>query len=238
MEPTADEMRRNLILGALPQPEQRGLAGHLTPVDLKLKTVLYEPGGSIDHVYFPIAGVVSLVADLGGGTVVEVATVGHEGMVGLPVFLGAGPPAERASVQIAGRALRMSAERFRHDVSVLDGRLQLAMQRYTQAMFTQLARNAACNRMHNVRQRCARWLLMTADRMHAGTFDLTQEFLAQMLGVRRASVSEVAAELQAEGCISYSRGTIVIEDRAALRSRACDCYAVVRDAVRRAYEGL
>ncbi|GAA2205545.1 Crp/Fnr family transcriptional regulator [Nonomuraea monospora] len=238
MQPTADELRRNLILGALAPVERNRLARHLRAVDLKLGSVLYEAGGSIDQVYFPLIGVVSLVADLGGDTFVEVATIGHEGMVGLPVFLGAGPPAERASVQVAGRALTMSAEHFRHDVAVLDGGLQLAMQRFTQVMFVQLARNAACDRTHNIRQRCARWLLMTADRMRRESFDLTQEFLAQMLGVRRASVSEVAGELQAEGCISYRRGTIAIEDREALSSRSCDCYAAVRDAVRAAYDGL
>ncbi|UBU15869.1 Crp/Fnr family transcriptional regulator [Nonomuraea gerenzanensis] len=238
MEPTADELRSNLILGALPPADRERLAGHLSLVDLELRSVLHEAGAGIDQVYFPLVGVVSLVTDVGGGTVVEVATIGYEGMVGLPVFLRAGPPAERAAVQVAGRALAMSAERFRHDVAVLDGCLQLAMQRFTQVMFTQLARNAACNRSHSLRRRCARWLLMTADRMRGETFELTQEFLAQMLGVRRASVSEIAGELQAEGCISYRRGTIVIEDRAALESRSCDCYVIVRDAVRAAYATL
>jgi CRP-like cAMP-binding protein len=238
MTATDEEMRRNRILSVLSAEDRQRLAEHLRPVELKLRAVLYEPGRSIEQVCFPMIGVVSLVAEVGDGTVVEVATIGDEGMVGLPVFLGAGPPTERAAVQIEGSGLAMSAEQFRHDVAVLDGTLQAAMQRFTQAMFTQLARNAACNRSHNLGQRCARWLLTTSDRMHSASFDLTQEFLAQMLGVRRASVSEVAATLQAEGCISYRRGTITIEDREALRERSCECYAVVREAERGAYRGL
>ncbi|MEW9550048.1 Crp/Fnr family transcriptional regulator [Nonomuraea sp. NPDC050783] len=220
----------------LPPPDQERLSRHLRPCELPVGQVLYKPGGTIEHVYFPTIGVVSLLAELASGQQVEVATVGDEGMVGLPIFLGAGPPTERAAVQISGAALTMTAEQFRHDVAVLDGSLQGAMQRYTQATFTQLARNAACNRGHAIRQRCARWLLMTADRMHSDFFELTQEFMAQMLGVRRATVSEVAAALAADGCIAYRRGTITITDRARLRSQACECYEVVRDAFTRAYQ--
>jgi CRP-like cAMP-binding protein len=230
--------RRNQVLAVLPDTVLDRLLGQLEPVDLDTGVVLYEPGMTISHVYFPLLGVVSLVADLGDEQIVEVATIGDEGMVGLPVFLGAGPPTERAAVQVAGTALRMSADQLRQAVTVNDGPLQTALQRFTQATFTQLARNAACNRAHTVRQRCARWLLMTADRMHADAFDLTQEFLAQMLAVRRASVSEVASALADDGGIRYRRGRITILDRDFLQANACGCYRVIRDAFVSAYDGL
>ncbi|GIH98846.1 Crp/Fnr family transcriptional regulator [Planobispora takensis] len=237
---TEADMRGNRVLAAVPRPELDRLAEHLEPVTLKVGDMLYEIGGSVPHVYFPLTAVLSLITDVGNGHghFVEVATVGDEGLAGLPVFLGAGPPSERATVQIAGSALRIGAEQFRHDVVVLDGGLQTAIQRYVQAMFTMMARNAACNRAHNIRQRCARWLLMTADRVHSDSFSLTQEFLAQMLGVRRASVSEVATALAADGCIRYSRGTIDVTDHERLQEHACSCYAVIRDAFAVAYEGL
>ena len=230
--------RRNQILAALPYVDRDRLRGQLEEVDLKSGAVLYKPGQPIPAVYFVVAGVESLVAELAEGQVVEEATVGEEGMVGLPVFLGAGPPTERATVQVPGQALRMSAGDLSTAVAIVDGSLQIALQRYTQAMFTQLARNAACNRGHSVRQRCGRCLLMTADRMHSDTFDLTQEFLAQMLAVRRATVSEVAGALADEGCISYRRGRITILDRELLQSNACDCYQVIADAFTTAYQGL
>jgi CRP-like cAMP-binding protein len=230
--------RRNQILAALPDRILDQLADQLHPLELPTGRVLAEPGATITDVYFVQTGVVSLVADLGGDRVVEVATVGDEGMVGLPAFLGSGRLTERAAVQVAGSALRMPADALRQAIALADGPLQAALQRYTQAMFTQLARNAACNRAHNVRQRCARWLLMTADRMHADSFDLTQEFLAQMLTVRRATVSEVATVLADDGSISYRRGHITIRDRDRLRANACACYAVIRDAFTAAYQGL
>ncbi|GIH95924.1 hypothetical protein Psi01_65540 [Planobispora siamensis] len=158
-------MRRNQILAAVPEQELQHLNGHLQPVALEVGQVLYRPHQRMQQVYFPLTGVVSLTAELEDEQVVEVATIGNEGMIGLPVFLGAASPAECASVQITGRALQMSAEQFRHEAAVLDGGLQAALQRYTQALFIQLARNAACNGAHSIRQRCARWLLMTADRV-------------------------------------------------------------------------
>jgi CRP-like cAMP-binding protein len=226
--------RRNRVLAALPDAERDRFAGALTAVDLGLGEVLYQPGEPITAVCFPLRGVFSIVTDL-GGPVVEVATVGDEGMVGLPVFLGAGVPTERALCQVAGSALRMDADVFRHEIAIMDGALQHVLQRYTQSMFTQLARNAACNRSHQTRERCARWLLMTADRMHSETFALTQEFLAQMLAVRRSSVSEVAAALAEDGCIRYRRGMITVLDRERLEANACSCYRVIRDATDAAF---
>ncbi|WP_409235420.1 Crp/Fnr family transcriptional regulator [Streptomyces sp. PA5.6] len=218
----------NRILAALPKPAREHLRPHLEPVELAAGDVLYRPGERIDAVYFPLIGVCSIVTDLEGPTV-EVATVGDEDMVGLPVFLGLATATERTLCQVPGRALRMGADRFRHEIALLDGQLQQALQRFTQSMFTQLARNAACIRGHRTHQRCARWLLMTADRMHSERFELTQKFLAQMLAVRRSSVSEVAGALAADGCIQYSRGTITILDRPRLQAHACSCYEVIRE---------
>jgi CRP-like cAMP-binding protein len=234
----AGNPRRNRILAALPDADLDQLLEQLEPVDLNTSVVLYEPGTAIARVYFVLTGVVSLVAALGQEQVVEVATIGDEGMVGLPVFLGAGPPTERATVQVAGQGLCMAADALRYTVAIQDGTLQVALQRYAQVMFTQLARNAACNQAHTVRQRCARWLLMTADRMHADSFNLTQEFLAQMLAVRRATVSEVASALAEDGCIQYRRGRITILDRDRLQANACDCYLIIRNSFAMAYHGL
>ncbi|MEU6388088.1 Crp/Fnr family transcriptional regulator [Streptomyces sp. NPDC046939] len=222
--------RGNRILAALPKNARDHLRPRLEPFDLKPGTILYRPGERIEAVYFPVIGVCSIVTDLEGPTV-EVATVGDEGMVGLPVFLGVATAAERSLCQVEGRALRMDADQFRHEIAVLDGPLQHVMQRFTQSMFTQLARNAGCIRGHRTHERCARWLLMTADRMHSDRFDLTQKFLAQMLAVRRSSVSEVAGALAADGCIHYSRGTITILDRDRLLTHACTCYRVIREAL-------
>ncbi|MFI0240200.1 Crp/Fnr family transcriptional regulator [Streptomyces sp. NPDC016845] len=232
MSGTADpyDPRGNRILAALPKNARDHLRAELEPVELPVGTEIYRPGKRIEAVYFPMIGVCSIVTDLEGSTV-EVATVGDEGMVGLPVFLGVATSAERALCQVGGRALRMDADRFRHEIAVLNGPLQQVMQVFTQAMFTQLARNAGCIRGHRVHERCARWLLMTSDRMHSDRFDLTQKFLAQMLAVRRSSVSEVAGALAADGCIRYSRGTITILDRERLLTHACSCYRVIREAL-------
>ncbi|MEV5596108.1 Crp/Fnr family transcriptional regulator [Streptomyces sp. NPDC052496] len=222
------DLRENRILAALPEAERERLRPHLEPAELNVGDVLYRPGERIDALWFPLIGVCSIVADMDGPTV-EVATVGDEGMVGLPVFLGLGSPTERAMVQVHGRGLRMDADEFRHQIAVLDGPLQNVLQQFTQCMFTQMARNAGCNRSHRTRQRCARWLLMTADRVHSDEFPLTQKFLAQMLTVRRSSVSEVAGALAEDGCIRYSRGVITVLDRDRLEANACSCYRIIRD---------
>ena len=222
--------RRSAVLDGLTDGDLVTLLPDLTKVALELGAVLHEPGEDIEVVYFPIVGVVSVVADLGEDQVVETATVGRDGVVGMSVFLGAGAPAERSLVQVAGQALIMSADDFRLHIADIDGPLTAMLRRSAQALFTQVSRNAACNRVHTVRQRAARWLLMTADRMDAPTFDLTQHFLAQMLAVRRTSVSEVAQALAEDGAITYTRGSITITDRQRLRSHACDCYDVIREA--------
>jgi CRP-like cAMP-binding protein len=179
--------------------------------------------------------VFSVVAVVAGETSIEVATVGREGMVGLPLFLGATSSPNSAFCQIAGRSLRLSARAF-GEVLAADGALHRQIHRFVQATMVQLAQNVACNRLHTAEQRASRWLLMTQDRVGENEFLLTQEFLAQMIGVRRATVSAVASALQRDGLIRYSRGQITVIDRGRLEASACECYGVVRaefDALRR-----
>ena len=222
--------RRNAVLGGLDEASLAPLLPDLYDTSLALGQVLHEPGHAVQDVYFPLVGVVSVVADLGGDQVVETATIGREGMVGISVFLGAESPTERSLVQVAGRALTMGVDDLREHLADVDGALTARVARSAQAMFTQVARNAACNRVHGVRQRAARWLLMTADRMDSPSFDLTQHFLAQMLAVRRTSVSEVAQSLAEDGCLTYTRGSITITDRPRLQDHACNCYEAIRRA--------
>jgi CRP-like cAMP-binding protein len=222
--------RRNTVLGGLDEEALATLLPDLRETPLPSGQVLHEPGKPIQAVHFPLVGVVSVIADLGDDEVVEVATVGREGMVGISVFLAADTTTERSLVQVPGGALTMSTEALRAHLAEVDGPLTARLARSAQAMFTQVARNAACNRVHTVRRRAARWLLMTADRMDSPSFELTQHFLAQMLAVRRTSVSEVAQSLAEDGCITYTRGTITITDRPRLQSHACDCYEVIRRA--------
>ena len=222
--------RGNAVLDGLADSDLTALLPDLTLVALELGDVLHETGQPVDFVYFPLLGVVSVVADLGDDQVVETATIGRESLVGISVFLGASAPTERSLVQVAGQALAMSAESFRTAIADVDGPLTAMLRRTAQALFTLVSRNAACNRVHTVRQRAARWLLMTADRMGAPTFELTQHFLAQMLAVRRTSVGEVAQALADDGAITYARGTITITDRQRLHAAACDCYDDIREA--------
>ncbi|WP_369132125.1 Crp/Fnr family transcriptional regulator [Modestobacter sp. I12A-02662] len=222
--------RRNTVLGGLDETSLAALLPDLTDIPLPAGRVLHEPGRDITEVYFPLLGVVSVVADLGDDQIVETATIGREGVVGISVYLGATAPTERALVQVPGRAFCMSAEDLREHITDVDGPLTAMLRRSAQVLFTQVARNAACNRVHTIRRRAARWLLMTADRMDGPSFELTQHFLAQMLAVRRTSVSEVAQSLAEDGCITYSRGRITITDRPRLQAYACDCYEAIRRA--------
>jgi CRP-like cAMP-binding protein len=222
--------RRNTVLGGLPEPALATLLPDLSETALPAGRVLHEPGRPISEVYFPLIGVVSVVADLGEDQIVETATIGREGMVGISVCLGAAAPTERALVQVPGVALCMSAEDLREHIADVDGPLTDMLSRSVQALFTQVSRNAACNRVHTIRRRAARWLLSTADRMDSPSFELTQHFLAQMLAVRRTSVSQVAQSLAEDGCITYSRGLITILDRPRLLAHACNCYEAIRRA--------
>lgn len=227
---------RNQILAGLPPEEQARLWPHLKRVDLQHKQVLIEPNRAIEFVYFPEDAMVSILSIMADGSAVEVATVGWEGVVGLPVFLGCGSMAGQAVAQVAGIALRMSADSFREEGRHC-GALTLRLNRYTQALMTLLAQSSGCNRAHQVDQRCARWLLMVHDRVQRDAFSLTHLFLSQMLGVRRASVTEALSGLQQAGLIAYGRGQIRIRDRAGLEGASCECYAIIHSEFARILEG-
>jgi len=218
----------NRLLAILPPDVLSRLQPHLEPVALAFRERLYAPNEPISQVYFPCGAVISMILPLEAGTVVEVATVGNEGMLGLPAFLGTGSIPGEAFCQIPGQALRLRAQTLRQQTAG-GGPLHDALLRYTQGLMNQISQSAACNRVHSIDERCARWLLMTHDRAGSDHFPLTQEFLAQMLGVRRAGVSAAASILQRAGFIRYSRGRMTIADRSGLESAACGCYRIVRD---------
>lgn len=222
----ASDLLENRLLAGLPSNELDRLAPLVEVVDVEIKTAVYEPGGPIDLVYFPLDAVFSLVAGVGSAQV-EVATIGREGMVGLPVFLGARVSPNRAFSQVPGRTARLGADQLTGFLHGADGDLHDRLHRYTQATIIQLAQSVACNQLHSTQQRAARWLLTTMDRVGSATFPLTQEFLAQMLGVRRATVSEIAARLQDKSLITYTRGVITIVDQRRLSALSCACYEIV-----------
>jgi len=218
---------RNRLLAVLSDDERRRLASDLELVDLPLREVLYKQGQPIEHVFFPVNGVISLVSEMQDDRMIEVATVGNEGMIGLPVFLQATLTSSQTALsQLPGQALRMPADRFAEYVDSAE-RLHRVLHHYTQALISQIAQNAACNMAHSVEQRAARWLLMTRDRVTSDSFELTQEFLAQMLGANRTTVTAVEQKFQEDGLITYSRGRATIVDRDGLKGRACECYRVV-----------
>jgi CRP-like cAMP-binding protein len=217
---------QNHLLALLPNDELDVLFGALEPVMLDFREIVYDVSVPIEHVYFPQGGVVSIIGVMTDGAAVEVATVGNEGMVGLPVFLGANQVLGQAFSQIPGPALRLRASAFRKAATT--GKLHELMQLYTQALFTQISQSAACNRLHLTEERFARWMLMSQDRVGTDSFPLTHEFLSQMLGVRRATVSEIAAQAQKDGLIEYRRGEMKILDRDGLEKTTCECYAIIR----------
>jgi CRP-like cAMP-binding protein len=224
----AQELHDNTLLAQLPAAELDALASRLELLDVQVRDGVYRPRRPIEHVYFPLSSVFSMVAwepdeQLG----VEVGTIGYEGFVGLPLFLGSPVSPHAAFCQVAGRAARLSAAEL-HEFLGQDGRLHRLLHRFTQTTMVQLAQNVACNRTHNTEQRTARWLLTTADRVRGDRFLLTQDFLAQMLGVRRSTVSEVAGKLQADGLIEYSRGNMHLLNRPRLTELACPCYGVLK----------
>ncbi|TFV57432.1 Crp/Fnr family transcriptional regulator [Geodermatophilus sp. DF01-2] len=228
--PTPDrtpDLRRNLILRGLPDDEYARLASSVERVDLEVKDLLYEAHKPFEYAYFPVDCVLSLLSSVDGEAAVEVATIGYEGVSGLPAFLGSPVSPHDSVCQVAGTALRLSITDLRTFLG-RDGALHDLMHRYTQAMMVQLSQNVACNRLHTTEERCARWLLQTRDRVGVDDFGLTQEFLAQMLGVRRGTVSLTAGVLQQAGLIRYSRGRISVVDAEALHGAACECYDLVQ----------
>jgi len=224
---TADrEAQGNQILDALPVSERDRLIAGMTVVELPIKTVLFESGAPVDAVYFPLHGVISLVTPLEDGAIVEVATIGNEGIVGVPHVAG-GSLAVRAISQVAGASLRMEGLAFLAEWEH-PGPLRDLVQNYLQALFGQVSQAAACNRLHSNEERLSRWLLMSHDRVGMDEFLITHEFLGQMLGSRRATVTLSAGVLQAAGLIRYRRGEVTIVDRPGLESVSCECYGVIK----------
>lgn len=220
----------NRLLAALPRGELERLEPHLTWMPLAVGQVLLERGQPIRNVYFINSGVCSFTTVMNDGSMVEVATIGFEGMVGLRAYFGQEPALSQSFIQVAGldsSALRLPVDVFRREVA-RSGALDAVMRRYTQAFFASMMHCIACNALHSVSQRCARWLLMTHDRVHQNEFGLSQEFLAVMLGVRRASVSKVAAEFRRKGIIGYTHGRVRVQHRRRLEAASCECYASIR----------
>lgn len=221
------DLQRNSILAQLPEPELARLQPHLQVEHTEIKRPAYEPGKPIVDIYFPLTSVFSLVAVTDGQIQLEVATVGHEGMVGLPAYLGAISSPQAAFCQIPGDSARIGVGDFRQAL-VRDGALHELLNRFTQATMVQVSQNVVCNRSHSTEVRMARWLLTSQDRVGRDEFPLTQEFMARMLGVHRPTVSDTAQRIQAEGLIRYRRGILTIADREGLERKACECYRVVK----------
>jgi len=219
------DKRTNRLLSLLSDKDYQRLRPHLSQVVFEYKKSLYEASHPIEHVYFPIDGMASLVITTADGASAEVGTIGSEGIVGLPVCLGDLDAPSSVYVQVPGTALEMDARIFREELE-RSPTLKSMMLRYAHAFFNQVAQSAACAHLHRVEQRCCRWLLMTRDRMPSGDFLLTQEFLGMMLGVRRTTVTDVMGALKKAGLIEYRRGHVIILDHEALRQRACECYEI------------
>jgi CRP-like cAMP-binding protein len=226
-KPTPSKGSENRVLAALPPAELDRIQPLLKIVTLEARRVLYEPGTPMDVVYFPLTAVTAMLATMEDGSSVEIASVGNEGLIGLPVILGTESTPMEIFVQIPGKAAVLNARQFR-DVGREGGPLRSVVHRYTQALLGQIAQAGACNLLHPVDQRCARWLLMSHDRVPADEFPLTQDFLSQMLGVRRATVTTAANTLQSVGLIRYRRGRVQIVDREGLERASCECYRTIR----------
>ncbi len=219
--------KQNQLLAALSAAELKRLRRHLEPVDMPLGDVVYESGRHLDHVYFPTTCIVSLLYVLENGASAEIAVVGNEGVVGVSIFMGGETTPSRAVVQSAGAAYRLPGQVIKNEFN-RGGAMQHLMLRYTQSLITQMAQTAVCNRHHSVDQQLCRWLLLSIDRLPEPQIVMTQELIANMLGVRREGVTEAAGKLQKAGVISYRRGHIKVLDRPMLEGLSCECYAVVR----------
>lgn len=218
---------QNQLLAALPDAELQRWLPHLEPVDLTLGQVLYESGASVPYVYFPTNSIVSLLYVLEDGASAEIAVVGFEGVVGISIFMGGGSTPSRAVVQSAGSGYRLRADVIKTEFDHAGPVMHLLL-RYTQALITQMAQTAVCNRHHSLDQQLCRWLLLSLDRLKSNQLVMTQELIANMLGVRREGVTEAALKLQKAGLISYARGHINVLDRPGLEKRTCECYEVVK----------
>jgi CRP-like cAMP-binding protein len=219
---------RNAILNQLPADEFRRLRDQMNEVNLDFKQSIYEQDGPVKDIYFPNTGIISMVTELSDGGTIETGTVGYEGMAGVPAALGRGRSPGSAFVQIAGRGLRLPASVLAAEQKRGDSPLMKLVHAYLNFVVAMLGQSAACNRMHTVESRMARWLLMTHDRVAADEFPLTQEFLGQMLGVQRPTVNIAGSTLQRAGLIKYARGRITVVDRPGLEASSCECYAHLR----------
>ena len=217
----------NHLLAALPEAEWQRWLPMLERVDLPLGQVLYESGNTMSHVYFPTTAIVSLLYVMEDGASAEIAVVGNEGLVGIALFMGGESTPSRAVVQSAGKGYRTRAAVVKEEFDRSSAVLHLLL-RYTQALITQMAQTAVCNRHHSLDQQLCRWLLLSLDRLQGTELVMTQELIANMLGVRREGVTEAALKLQSAGLIRYARGHITVLDRAGLERRTCECYAVVK----------
>ena len=223
----APDRKANHLLAALPDAEWQRWLPELQSVDMPLGQVLYESGTTLGHVYFPTTSIVSLLYVMENGSSAEIAVVGNEGIVGISLFMGGGSTPSRAVVQSAGAGLQLDAKALKSEFDQNGPVLHLLL-RYTQALITQMAQTAVCNRHHTLDQQLCRWLLLSLDRLEGNELAMTQELIANMLGGRREGVTEAALNLQRVGLIRYARGRISVLDRAGLEKRTCECYAVVK----------
>ena len=220
--------KQNHLLAALPATEFEPLLPHLEPVHMPLGEVLYESGGELRHVYFPATSIVSLLYIFADGASAEIAVVGNEGILGISLFMGGETTPSRAVVQSAGYGYRLDAQLLKQEFHRSKATLHVLLLRYTQALITQMAQTAVCNRHHSVEQQLCRWLLLSLDRLSSNELTMTQELIANMLGVRREGVTQAAGNLQRAGLIRYARGHIEVLDRPRLERAVCECYAVVK----------
>ena len=223
----AEHPRANRLLAALPDDVFKRLEPHLQVTEMPLGRVLYESGTMLSHVYFPTTSIVSLLYVMEDGRSAEIGIVGHEGMVGIALFMGGETTPSRSVVQSGGTAFRLAGRYLKHEFSIA-GPLQRLLLRYTQALITQMSQTAVCNRHHSIDQQLSRWLLMSMDRLPSNELVMTQELIANMLGVRREGVTESAGKLQKLGLITYRQGKITVTDRPALEKHTCECYSVVK----------
>ena len=223
--PTLDQ-KANQLLAALPPGDWARWLPQLERVEMPLGQVLYESGSTLSHVYFPTTSIVSLLYVMENGSSAEIAVVGHEGVVGISLFMGGESTPSRAVVQSAGEGYRLKAQAIKDEFSRAP--ILHLLLRYTQALITQMAQTAVCNRHHSLHQQLCRWLLLSLDRLSSNELVMTQELIANMLGVRREGVTEGALKLQKAGLITYTRGRIKVLDRAGLETQSCECYAVVK----------
>ncbi|UUY08239.1 Crp/Fnr family transcriptional regulator [Pseudomonas sp. J452] len=219
--------QQNHLLAALSGEVQQRLFSHLERVEMPLGKVLYESGDTMRHVYFPTDSIISLLYVMESGASAEISVVGNEGLVGVALFMGGESTPSRAIVQSGGHAYRLQGQRLKDEFN-RHGELLVLMLRYTQALITQMAQTAVCNRHHSIDQQLCRWLLLSLDRLPSNHLTMTQELIANMLGVRREGVTEAAGKLQRQGVIEYSRGHITVIDRHKLEQLSCECYEVVK----------